>query len=207
MNNRYVTAPYRVRHHKGGGDCPIYQSSEERRLAEGGAKTADERVATSLYMTSATIERFSPSPPNSSPISISSDSSHAAMEASISSAQQNLPLYFQPVPDRIKAEDLEYLQKKGVFSLPDCRLRDQLLEAFVEFVHGYIPVLEISSFLNGIHNEDTTAGKISLLVFYAVMFAASSCTRLEHLQNSGYSTRKEARRDFWQKTRVWRFFT
>lgn len=202
MNNRYASAPYRVRHHEGAGQLPIYQSSEERRLAEGGAQAADERVATSLYMTPI-LQRYSPSPPNSSPVSISSGSSPPELENSFSSASlPSLPAYFYPLPDLIKEDDLEYLQKKGVFDLPNTILRDRLLEAYVEFVHGYIPVLEIGSLLSIFQHEDVTAEKISLLVFYAVMFAGSTCVRQEYLEAAGYSTRKQLRRELWEKTRV-----
>ncbi|KIN03242.1 hypothetical protein OIDMADRAFT_64116, partial [Oidiodendron maius Zn] len=113
-----------------------------------------------------------------------------------------VPSYFYSVPKRIGEKDLEYLRKEGVFSLPGTRLRNQLLKAYIDYVHGYIPVLGLNDFLSIIHSEDTGGKKLSLLLFNAVMFAGSTCIKLKCLQEAGFATRKQARRHFWQKTRL-----
>jgi hypothetical protein len=196
---------YKMRYHEGGNSPPIYQSFEERKNAERGARLADARVATSLYMTPL-LHTYAPPPP----ISVSSNSSRQSRDsaphdstASVGSFRLSLlPAYFNPVPDSIGEKDLEYLREKGVFSVPDTRLRDQLLEAYAVFVHGAIPVLSLPEFLGAIYSVNEQSEKLSFLVFNAVMFVASTCIEMKHLEAAGFSTRKEARRAFWERARV-----
>jgi hypothetical protein len=124
---------YKIRYHEGGNSPPIYQSFEERKNAELGAKLADARVATSLYMTQL-LHTHAPSPP----ISVSSNSSRQ-LRGSLplhstafggSFRLSLLPSYFNPVPDNIGEKDLEYLREKGFFSIPDIQFCDHLLEAY-----------------------------------------------------------------------------
>jgi hypothetical protein len=196
---------YTMRYHEGGNSPPIYQSFEERKNAERGARLADARVATSLYMTPL-LHKYAPPPPTS----VSSNSSRQSRDSSPHDSTASagslrislLPSYFHPVPDNIGEKDIEYLREKGVFSTPDIQLRDRLLEAYSVFVHGDIPILSLPEFLSAIHSASEQSEKLSLLVFNAVMFVASTSIKMKHLEAAGFSTRKEARRIFWERTRV-----
>jgi hypothetical protein len=113
-----------------------------------------------------------------------------------------LPSYIKPLPPRITNDDIEYLWKKGALSLPHTHLRNELIRSYVEYVHPYMPLLELHDFLNAVDGKHDETGRLSLLLFQAVMFAGSAFVDMKHLTNAGFATRKAARREFFQKARV-----
>jgi hypothetical protein len=113
-----------------------------------------------------------------------------------------LPAYIKPLPARIAPDDVEYLSKKGALTVPEVSLRNELLRSYLEYVHPYMPLLELHDFLNIVERGNGTTGKLSLLLFQAVMFAGTAFVDMKHLENAGYMTRKAARKVFFQKTRV-----
>lgn len=118
----------------------------------------------------------------------------------------DLPLFIKPLPAKIGPDEIAYLAKKGALTLPKSTLRSEMLRAYVEFVHPYMPLLDLHDFLMVIDRPDGSLGKVSLILFQAVMFAGSAFVDMHHLQAAGYVTRKEARKDFFQKTRVSEIF-
>lgn len=114
----------------------------------------------------------------------------------------NLPYFIKPLPPRIGQDDVQYLEKKGALTVPAVPLRNELLAAYIEFVHPYMPLIDLNDFIMIIESGSGVLGRISLIVYQAVMFAGSAFVDLKHLHNAGYLTRKEARKDFFQKTRV-----
>lgn len=114
----------------------------------------------------------------------------------------NLPLFIKPLPARIGPDEIAYLEKKGALTIPTPTLRNELLRAYVEFVHPYMPLLDLHEFVTILDRADGNLGKISLILFQAVMFAGSAFADMRYLCIAGYVTRKEARRDFFQKTRL-----
>jgi len=120
-----------------------------------------------------------------------------------------LPAFLRPLPARITAEDVQYLAAKGALSLPGAALQGALLQAYVEYVHPYMPLLELHDFLSILDARDGRRGQVSLLLFQAIMFAATAFVDTKALREAGYATRKMARKAFFQKTRVccpWFFF-
>lgn len=113
-----------------------------------------------------------------------------------------LPGYFEPVPDHLANEELEYLQKRGAFDIPSDSFRDAVLRGYAEFVHIYMPVMSIDRFLIDVADLRGLGGKVSLLVFQAVMFAGSAHVDIKSLRVMGFLTRKAARRVLYQKTKV-----
>ncbi|KAF2748142.1 hypothetical protein M011DRAFT_494012 [Sporormia fimetaria CBS 119925] len=113
-----------------------------------------------------------------------------------------LPLYIKPLPAKIGPEEVAYLEKKGALTLPKGTLRSEMLRAYVEYVHPYMPLLDLQDFLMAIDQPDGSLGKISLILFQAVMFAGSAFVDMQYLRAAGYVTRKDARKDFFQKTRL-----
>jgi hypothetical protein len=113
-----------------------------------------------------------------------------------------LPIFIKPLPAKIGPDEIAYLEKKGALTVPRGNLRSEMLRAYVEFVHPYMPLLDLHDFLSMIDRRDGSKGKVSLILFQAVMFAGSAFVDMEHLRAAGYGTRKEARKDFFQKTRV-----
>ncbi|KAF2796166.1 cutinase transcription factor 1 alpha [Melanomma pulvis-pyrius CBS 109.77] len=114
----------------------------------------------------------------------------------------DLPLFIKPLPPRIGPDEVSYLEKKGALTIPKTTLRNEMLRAYVEFVHPYMPLLDLHDFLTVIDQPDGSLGKVSLILFQAVMFAGSAFVGMHHLRAAGYVSRKEARKDFFQKTRV-----
>ncbi|KAF2735243.1 hypothetical protein EJ04DRAFT_492095 [Polyplosphaeria fusca] len=114
----------------------------------------------------------------------------------------DLPLYIKPLPPRIGPDEISYLEKKGALAIPKATLRGEMLRAYVEYVHPYMPLLDLYDFLMVIDRSDGSLGRVSLILFQAVMFAGSAFVDMRHLRAAGYVTRKEARKDFFQKTRL-----
>lgn len=112
-----------------------------------------------------------------------------------------LPAYIKPLPACFGFDEVKYLESKGALSIPDTKLRDKLLKAYVEFVHPYMPLLDLHSFV-GVIDGNNRMEQISLLLFQSVMFAAVASVDLRHLKRAGYVTRRDARRDFFNKTRL-----
>ncbi|KPM41340.1 Cutinase transcription factor 1 beta [Neonectria ditissima] len=113
-----------------------------------------------------------------------------------------LPAFLRPLPSKIAAEDVKYLHIKGALSLPTLPLQNALLQAYVEYVHPYMPLMDLNNFLSIIHTRDGRNGQTSLFLYQAVMFAASAFVDMKYLREGGYTTRKAARKSFFQKTRL-----
>lgn len=113
-----------------------------------------------------------------------------------------LPGFIRPLPGKMAPEDIVYLHSKGAFTLPDITLQKALLHAYVEFVHPYMPLLELHPFLETIHERDGKNGTVSLLLYHAVMFTAASFVPAKYLKAAGFSRRREARKSFFMKARV-----
>lgn len=113
----------------------------------------------------------------------------------------HLPSFVKPLPSRIGSDEVMYLTAKGALAIPSPPLRNALLQCYVEFVYPYMPLLDVHQFIKAVddNNGETT---ISLLLFQAVMFAAIAHVDMQHLRAAGYVTRRDARRDFFQRTRV-----
>ncbi|OBR11795.1 Fungal specific transcription factor domain-containing protein [Colletotrichum higginsianum IMI 349063] len=113
-----------------------------------------------------------------------------------------LPPFVKPLPAKIAQEDVTYLHAKGALTLPTLPLQNALLQAYIEFVHPYMPLLELYDFLAVINAQDGLCGQISLFLYQAVMFAATAFVDMKVLREAGYPTRKAARKAFFQKTRL-----
>lgn len=112
-----------------------------------------------------------------------------------------LPAYIKPLPAKFGQDDIIYLRNKGALTIPDCELRDQLLKSFIENIHPFMPLLDLNSLVRAIDGNDGLE-QISLLLFQSIMFAAIASVEMMYLKNAGYATRREARRDFFNKTRL-----
>ncbi|KDN65070.1 putative fungal specific transcription factor domain-containing protein [Colletotrichum sublineola] len=113
-----------------------------------------------------------------------------------------LPAFVKPLPAKIAQEDVTYLHAKGALTLPALPLQNALLQAYIEYVHPYMPLLELYDFLAVINAQDGLYGQISLFLYQAVMFAATAFVDMKVLREAGYPTRKAARKAFFQKTRL-----
>ncbi len=112
-----------------------------------------------------------------------------------------LPRYVRPVPQTIMSEDLAYLNQRGALMIPETSLRNELLRCYVQFVHPYLPLLDLQDFLATIQKNDPN-DTLSLLLFQAVMFAATGFIDMRYLLAQGYDSRKAARRAFFQRAKL-----
>ncbi|PWW72512.1 hypothetical protein C7212DRAFT_302062 [Tuber magnatum] len=176
---------------EGGGHVPhlIYQ-------AQGLRMGRDRRAS---YASS---HESLPSLANSPSTQTSASSSHPRRMPTVSQACNELPVFIKPTPIKIPLDDLDYLAKKGALTLPEEPLRSELLRSHFDFVHPYMPLLNRKEFLGSVTSGDGSKGRISLLLFQAVMFTGSAFVDTESLRAAGYPTRKAARKAFFTKARA-----
>ncbi|KAI1774181.1 transcription factor CTF1 [Hypoxylon cercidicola] len=117
-------------------------------------------------------------------------------------ASAQLPAFIRPLPAKIAPEDVTYLHTKGALSLPSLNLQNALLSAYVEYVHPYMPLIELHDYLSLINARDGVYGQTSLFLYQCVMFAATAFVDGKHLKEAGYTSRKAARREFFYKARL-----
>jgi hypothetical protein len=148
---------------------------------------------------------FNPSTPTNYPVlqpsPLSTDSTYFSPGSKFPLFPE-LPSFIKPLPPRIGADEVQYLAKKGALTLPHSGLRNELLQAYIEFVHPYMPVLDVCDFVTIVESGNSQFGRLSLILYQAVMFAGSAFIDMQHLYKAGYSSRKHARRDLFQRTRV-----
>ncbi len=113
-----------------------------------------------------------------------------------------LPCWIKPLPPTIKLAEFQYLWEKDVFCLPGANLQDDILRAFIECVHPYMPVLDLCDFIRVMDHKERGKGQISLLLFHAVMFAGITFVKISKLKAAGFSTRKAARKAAYMKARA-----
>ena len=112
-----------------------------------------------------------------------------------------LPAYIKPLPLRFGHDDITYLQNKGALAIPDQELRNELLRSYADYMHPFMPLLDFHKFVRIVDQNDGLQ-PVSLLLFQAVMFAGIATVEMRFLKAAGYSTRREARRAFFDKTRL-----
>lgn len=104
------------------------------------------------------------------------------------------PFVKSPAQGKITREGLRYLESMGALELPSRVFEKQLLLAYIEHVHPDFPMLELRDFLRRVSDRNGGYGQVSLLLYQAVMFAASAFVKLEHLSAAGFTSRRALRR-------------
>ncbi|KAI1171250.1 fungal-specific transcription factor domain-containing protein [Nemania sp. FL0916] len=110
--------------------------------------------------------------------------------------------FLRPLPAKIAPEDVDYLRIKGALSVPTYSLQKALLHAYTEYVHPYMPLLDLHDFLSIVDAHDGSRGQTSLFLYQAVMFCATAFVSGKDLKDAGYTSRKAARRAFFLKARL-----
>lgn len=117
------------------------------------------------------------------------------------SLKHSLPAYINPLPSKMTSADINYLWAKSALIIPAPPLRNALLQAFIEYVYPFMPVLELHKVLN-IINDEGKSGSMSLLLFQSIMFSGTAFVDMDSLRRAGFQTRKGARKAYFQKARV-----
>lgn len=123
---------------------------------------------------------------------------------------QDLPSYIHCELSHVSKEDISYLQGKGCFTLPKKDFLDDLLKCYFDYVHPHVPFLDEQEFWETYLDKDprsqhfhyTGGSRISLILFQAVLFAATACAPLSLLRRAGYTTRRVARRVAFSRVRA-----
>ncbi|OKL62038.1 hypothetical protein UA08_02938 [Talaromyces atroroseus] len=86
-------------------------------------------------------------------------------------------------------EDREYLQKKGVYKIPENEVCNSLLRAYFTHVHPIIPVIEPDVILN--HHTAGRLREFNLLLLWCIFFVGANFISPEIYELEGYGSRKE----------------
>ncbi|KHN95756.1 Cutinase transcription factor 1 beta [Metarhizium album ARSEF 1941] len=117
-------------------------------------------------------------------------------------AGSQLPAFVRPLPAKIAPEDVQYLALKGALTLPSLALQSALLQGYIEYVYPYMPLIDLHHFLSIVDRRDGVNGQTSLLLYQSIMFSATAFVDMKYLRDAGFSSRKAARKAFFQKTRL-----
>jgi hypothetical protein len=98
-------------------------------------------------------------------------------------------------------DDIAFLTDRGVFNVPESPLRDEILKSYAEYVHPLLPLLDLSELLKAIYSGAEHC-RISLMLFYAILLAGASFVNISILRAAGFPDRKNARKVFFQRTKV-----
>lgn len=89
-----------------------------------------------------------------------------------------LPYFIRPLPSNIDPVDLEYLQRRGTFRLPEKRLVEELLWNYFEMIHPFTPIVDRDVISQLFEFQITTNGgedaRLSLFLMQAMLFVASA---------------------------------
>ncbi|KAH6999431.1 fungal-specific transcription factor domain-containing protein [Ilyonectria destructans] len=114
----------------------------------------------------------------------------------------HLQAFIAPLPARIQSDDAAYLLYKGALSLPDVDCQNALLRSYFEFTYPYMPALDLSHFLQILDARDGKSGQISLFLFQAILFAGAAHVNMNYLRAAGFTTRKQALKELFQRARL-----
>ncbi|KAF4467217.1 Cutinase transcription factor 1 beta [Fusarium albosuccineum] len=124
------------------------------------------------------------------------------LEASNPWQYQGLPSFVKLPTARLAIDDLAYLRSKGALTVPDGRLQDSLIQAYLEHVHPLLPLINIEDFVESVTEANETNSQVSLLFFQAVMFSGSAYVDMDTLKDAGFKTRKQARGTLYRRVRL-----
>lgn len=111
-----------------------------------------------------------------------------------------LPPYISTTRHIFDVEEVAYLKSRGALSVPLPDLRDQLLLAFLLYVHPFLPVVDFQDVCDAV--EGQPGCQMSLLLFQAIMFAGTAFVDLQLLLDAGFENRLAARAYFFRKIKV-----
>ncbi|KAF4231752.1 hypothetical protein CNMCM6805_010341 [Aspergillus fumigatiaffinis] len=113
----------------------------------------------------------------------------------------HFPSYLAGLPDRLHTDDVEYLRRSGALDLPRDTLRNELLKSYLLWIHPHMPILGLHEFLSAVAGNNGSH-RIGLLLFHAVLFAASAFVDVCHIRAEGYPSRSVFRESLSRKVKV-----
>lgn len=114
-----------------------------------------------------------------------------------------LPKFIKPLSPLLAPEDIQYLWTKGALQLPPASLRRTIVAAYVQSIHPFFPLLQLSAFLGAAFDDEQDRDQqTSILLFQAVMFVAVAFVGHEDIQEAGFASQRVARQVFYDRVRV-----
>ncbi|KAJ5832273.1 hypothetical protein N7474_000584 [Penicillium riverlandense] len=101
----------------------------------------------------------------------------------------------------LSEDTFQYLAKKGALDLLPHGLRNQILRAYVKYVHPLLPILNMNHFLIEMIIEDDSHTS-SPLLYQAVMLAGSAFIDAQDAKEAGNSSRNELRRMLFERAKL-----
>ena len=114
----------------------------------------------------------------------------------------DLPPFIKPLPAKLKPCDRVYLRDSGAVTLPPPFFQRACLKVYVEYVHPYMPMMDVYSFLDAINDNGKDGNTVSLLLFQAVMFAGITFVDEEMMLRAGFVDRRKTRALFFERVKV-----
>ena len=102
---------------------------------------------------------------------------------------------------RMEPEQIEFLDSQSALSVTTGELRDQLLQAYVRWVHPQLPVIDAPEVSRAILVEREIDFPNPLL-YQAIMFAGSAFVDFQYIEAAGYRSRLELRKSLFLKAKV-----
>lgn len=112
-----------------------------------------------------------------------------------------LPPFIASLAARIPTEDLDFLVRKGAFTLPEPDMWIEIIRGYMLSVHPFMPMLDYRQFIRTIF-DNREDDQISLLLFQAVMFAGVHSLPLAAIRKLGFDSTKQARHVFFHRARL-----
>ncbi|KZN87824.1 Cutinase transcription factor 1 beta [Penicillium chrysogenum] len=93
------------------------------------------------------------------------------------------------IPASLSIQDREFLQHKGVFTMPQENTFTELLRAYFHHIHPIMPIVDVKVFFNS--SQGTQTGEWNSLLLWSMFFAAANFVGESIWSLEGYSSRKE----------------
>ncbi|KAL4793247.1 fungal-specific transcription factor domain-containing protein [Aspergillus venezuelensis] len=97
--------------------------------------------------------------------------------------------------------NLTFVKSQMALRVPIQEVLDAFTKHYFLYVHPCLPVIDETAFWEKYRNVDASAGKISTLLFQAMLFAASSFVPIEAAKECGYDSLITAREDLYRRAK------
>jgi hypothetical protein len=89
----------------------------------------------------------------------------------------------------------------GALNMPSVSLRNEILRAYITWIHPLLPLLDLPKFLQDLLLQNDCAFDHPAL-YQTVMFAGSAFLDIKDVRLGGYNTLLKLRQALFQKTKV-----
>lgn len=99
-------------------------------------------------------------------------------------------------------EDIQYLQKRGAFVLPETELQDACLRCYFQHVQPQFPIVDPVHITSIVKGTKVDGEKLSLLLLHALIFVGSTWVPVKFVRKLGFLSRNAFRRTIHKKMRL-----